>query len=337
MMKILKEQSKIEQYVKMTPEQFSSLSKEEVSEILNEVVPAMTTLSKQLEQLEWVFDQLKDQKLLKEVKKFKDKTLRYKNVLVTLISSSYSDPRKILKRLEQENPKLISVIEKIKNEETQTIDKIRKAYSEDRMRPKGYPDKEEKIMTEGVKGLLLKLKDKVKGGWSKIVELVHEMWLGIFDSLELDIDKMTDDLLRTKGKNVKLEEMENKMNLRKIVRSVIREQVNDKSSTNEYDIVRKKANSVINKINSRATSGGSVVRIIEYRSTKKNETQDYQVIFDFGQDKYVDNSKYVSGHAVINLSEQFYNDLEVLTDEVDLKVYYNTKTIFWFGIEKEGE
>jgi hypothetical protein len=194
----------IEGLTQMSPEQFSKLSPEEISEILNEILPSMEQLEKQTKQLEWIFDQLKEQRLLSEAKKFKDNTLRYKNVLITLMQQSYADPRTILKRLEQENPKIIKLVEKIKSEETRTIDKIRKAYSTSRIRPKGYPDKPEKVVVEAnLKGFIIKSWDAIKSAGRKITEVVYDIWTVIFDDINNEIDDMIDEVERIKAKSKK--------------------------------------------------------------------------------------------------------------------------------------
>lgn len=214
---ITKEQKELKKYLEMTPEEFSKLSAVEISEMLNEIVPTMLELSDKIKQLEWVFDQLKEQRLLKELRKFESKTLRYKNVLLTLIKSSYVDPRKIIKRLEQENPKIKKLIEKISEEETVTIEKIRKAYSEDKQRPKGFPDKEEKVIVESFAKFFMKAKDKVQNIWNKVVDFVRHIWMSTFSSLNEKIDEMIGNLTEV-NKNVIMEK-----NLRKIIRKMIKE------------------------------------------------------------------------------------------------------------------
>lgn len=182
--------SSIEQYIQMSPADFAHLSKEEVADILNEVLPKLDELSEQIKKLEWIFDQVKDARLLKEAQKFKDNTLRYRNVLVTLVEQSYSDPRVILKRLTQENPKLTKIIEKIKSEETRTIEKIRKAVSTDRMRPNGYPDKPERVMTESFIGKIIssvsmKTKEFISRAWTYLFSNINEELEGMIEEVDV--------------------------------------------------------------------------------------------------------------------------------------------------------
>ncbi|MFA5189032.1 MAG: hypothetical protein WC460_06775 [Patescibacteria group bacterium] len=104
-----------------------------------------------------------------------------------------------------------------------------------------------------------------------------------------------------------------------------------------YAEVAKKGKHVVDKLNAEMMT--SVVKIRQYKSSNKLSdefTPSYEIIFDFKDDAYVNNEKYLNGNAYIYLSDELYSKLEQMADNLGLSVLFNnTKSIFWFSMAKE--
>jgi len=196
------------EWLEMTPDDVKHLSNPKLYNILSVIIPDIKTLSKELEDLEYIMGMLKDNKILPLTKKYKNKVLQFKEILVAAIDAPRVDIWAVIKVLEKRHPELRKEIIKIKAKQTKMITRLVKTTVDELEsgNPSKFPTKTTPVevlsskvdaliksagLVDSLQMLVRRLKGNISAIWESVKDKVGETFESLLESIASVIGTFT--------------------------------------------------------------------------------------------------------------------------------------------------
>lgn len=120
----------LRKWLEMTPSEARKLTPPKLYNILAAIIPEIEALQRQLEDLTYILDMCKDEKIVPLTKKYKSKVLQFREILVGAIQAPNVNVHAVLRILEKKHPELSRQINSIKRRQTTLVTRLVKTTTE---------------------------------------------------------------------------------------------------------------------------------------------------------------------------------------------------------------